>query len=81
MAGSFAIAERIRKAVEPMRIAWVDQDGVLRVTTSLGVAASTEGAEEHLIAEADAALYEAKCQGKNRTIQAAVPTANVPSGG
>jgi diguanylate cyclase (GGDEF)-like protein len=81
MGGSFAIAERIRTAVESLRIPRVDQDGVLRVTASLGVAASTEGAKEQLIAEADAALYEAKRQGKNRTIRAAVATANVPGAG
>ena len=81
MAGSFAIAERIRTAIESMRIARVDQDGMLRVTASLGVAASTDGSKEQLIAEADAALYEAKRHGKNRTIQAAPATANVPGGG
>jgi diguanylate cyclase (GGDEF)-like protein len=81
MAGSFAIAERIRTAIESMRITRVDQDGVLRVTASLGVAAFTDGTKEDLIAEADAALYEAKRRGKNRTVQAGVPTANVSGGG
>ncbi len=63
-----------------MRIPRVDQDGVLRVTASLGVAASTDGIKERLIAEADSALYDAKRQGKNRTIQAVVPAANVSGG-
>jgi diguanylate cyclase (GGDEF)-like protein len=77
MAGSYAIAERIRTAIEAMRIPRVDQDGTLRVTASLGVAAATDGTKEELIAEADAALYEAKRQGKNRTIRAEMATANV----
>ena len=81
MAGSFAIAERIRTAIEAMRIPRVDQDGILRVTASLGVAAFTDGSKEDLIAEADAALYEAKRQGKNRTVRAGVATANVSTGG
>lgn len=81
MPGSYAIAERIRTAIESMRIPRVDQDGVLRVTASLGVAASTDGGKEDLIAEADGALYEAKRQGKNRTMKAAVQAANVSGGG
>jgi diguanylate cyclase (GGDEF)-like protein len=81
MAGSFAIAERIRTAVESLRIPRLDGQGTLRVTVSLGVAASSEGSKQDLIAEADAALYEAKRQGKNRTQAAGTPAANVSSGG
>jgi PleD family two-component response regulator len=40
------------------------------VTASLGVAASTTGDKEALVADADGALYEAKRSGKNRTISA-----------
>jgi diguanylate cyclase (GGDEF)-like protein len=81
MAGSFAIAERIRTAVESLRIPRLDDDGVLRVTASLGVAALSDGTKEDLIAEADAALYEAKRQGKNRTLTAGAPAANVLGAG
>ena len=81
MPGSYAIAERIRSAIESIRISRVDGDGVLRVTASLGVAASTDGSKEDLIAEADSALYEAKRQGKNRTVKAGVQAANVSGGG
>jgi diguanylate cyclase (GGDEF)-like protein len=77
MEGSYAIAERIRTAVEALRIPRVDQEGTLRVTASLGVAAATDGTKEEIIAEADAALYEAKRQGKNRTIRAEMAAANV----
>jgi len=69
--GAHAIAERIRAAVEGLRVARTDGDGVLRITASLGVAASTDGDKAALIADADAALYEAKRAGKNRTISAA----------
>ncbi len=75
--GAFAIAERIRTAVEALRVPCANGDGPLRVTTSLGVASSHEGSKETLIAEADGALYEAKRQGKNRTIRAGVRAANV----
>jgi diguanylate cyclase (GGDEF)-like protein len=81
MPGTYAIAERIRSAVESMRVSRVDQDGVLRVTASLGVAASTDGSKEDLIAEADSALYQAKREGKNRTVKAGVQAANVSGGG
>jgi diguanylate cyclase (GGDEF)-like protein len=81
MEGSFAIAERIRTAIEAIRIPRVDQEGTLKVTASLGVAAATDGTKEELIADADAALYEAKRQGKNRTVRAEMATADVPGAG
>jgi diguanylate cyclase (GGDEF)-like protein len=76
--GSHAIAERVRTAIEALHIPRLDSDGVLRVTASLGVAASTDGDKETLIAEADAALYSAKRGGKNRTV--AAQAANVVGG-
>jgi diguanylate cyclase (GGDEF)-like protein len=78
--GAYAIAERIRTSVEGLRIPRMDRQGVLQVTASLGVAASSEGEKNALIAEADAALYEAKRQGKNRTVRGAAEAANVFSG-
>ena len=68
--GAHAIAERIRTAVDDLRVARTDGVGVLRITASLGVAASTTGDKEALIADADGALYEAKRSGKNRTVSA-----------
>ena len=79
--GAHAIAERIRTAVEGLRVARTDGDGVLRVTASLGVAASTDGHKDVLIADADAALYEAKRSGKNRTVSAAVRAADASGAG
>jgi diguanylate cyclase (GGDEF)-like protein len=75
--GAHAIAERIRVAIESLRVPRIDNQGMLRITASLGVATSNDGEKDALIAEADAALYEAKRQGKNRTVQAPVEAANV----
>ena len=78
--GAHAIAERVRVAVEALRVSRLDGQGELRITTSVGVAASTDGDKQTLIAEADAALYEAKRTGKNRTVRARSDTANVFGG-
>jgi two-component system cell cycle response regulator len=78
--GSYAIAERVRTAIEDLRVQRLDREGILRVTASLGVAASTDGSKEALVADADTALYAAKRQGKNRTIRAPVNAANVVGG-
>jgi diguanylate cyclase (GGDEF)-like protein len=78
--GAYAIAERIRTAIEAVRVPRIDQRGRLAITASLGVAASSDGDKDALIAEADAALYQAKRQGKNRTVSAPAEAANVFSG-
>jgi diguanylate cyclase (GGDEF)-like protein len=75
--GAYAIAERIRAAVDSLRIPRVDRGGTLGITASLGVAASNQGDKDALIAEADAALYRAKRQGKNRTVRATAEAAKV----
>jgi diguanylate cyclase (GGDEF)-like protein len=75
--GSHAIAERVRTSIEALRVPRLDQQGVLRITASLGVAAATDGHKDALIADADGALYAAKRQGKNRTVQAQPQSANV----
>ena len=75
--GAYAIAERLRSAVAALRIPRLDEEGVLRVTASLGVAASSDAPKDTLITEADAALYTAKRQGKNQTVKATLQTANV----
>ena len=74
--GAYTIAERVRSAVEALRITRLDRQGQLQVSASVGVAASTEGDKDMLIADADAALYTAKREGKNRTIRAKPQTAN-----
>jgi diguanylate cyclase (GGDEF)-like protein len=75
--GSHAIAERVRAAIESLRISRLDGQGTLRITASVGVTASSEGDKNGLVGEADAALYKAKRTGKNRTIRATARTANV----
>jgi diguanylate cyclase (GGDEF)-like protein len=78
--GAHAIAERVRLAIEALRIPRLDGEGTLATTASVGVSASRDGTREALIADADAALYEAKHQGKNRTVSAPSRAANVPAG-
>ena len=78
--GAHAIAERVREAVEALRVSRLDGQGALQITTSVGVAASADGDKHRLIAEADAALYEAKRTGKNRTVRARSDTADVFGG-
>jgi diguanylate cyclase (GGDEF)-like protein len=75
--GSYAIAERVRTEIESLRIPRLDDGGVLRITASLGVASVTGGRKDALIADADAALYSAKRQGKNRTVVAPAHAAQV----
>nr|CRH06814.1 putative diguanylate cyclase [Candidatus Magnetococcus massalia] len=65
---AFKIAERLRKAVEAMDITDGTNTKLARVNISLGVAqtSTTITAVEPLIAAADAALYRAKNNGRNR---------------
>lgn len=76
--GAYAIAERVRTAIDALRVPRIHGQGTLRATASVGVAATREGTRETLIADADAALYEAKRQGKNRTIRAPERAAESP---
>jgi diguanylate cyclase (GGDEF)-like protein/PAS domain S-box-containing protein len=71
--GAFVIAERIRRAVAVQR--FVARPGAkdflpVHVTVSVGVACLPSDADsaDSLVAAADHALYEAKSQGRNRTV-------------
>jgi diguanylate cyclase (GGDEF)-like protein len=79
--GAFNLAERVRERVEALEIPRLDGGGVLKVTASLGVAALPDCADDkqELIAAADAALYEAKHAGKNRTERAPARSAKTVS--
>ncbi|MGI8802939.1 MAG: diguanylate cyclase [Solirubrobacteraceae bacterium] len=70
--GAHRLAERLRTGIDQLEIPMVSGSGTMRVTASLGVAALPDSAQdpERLIAAADAALYEAKRMGKNRTVRA-----------
>ncbi|MGN2243233.1 diguanylate cyclase [Frateuria sp. GZRR33] len=64
---ALATAERIRLAVAAMHVPV--PDGEARATLSVGLATRDTGeAPEALIARADAALYRAKAQGRNRCV-------------
>jgi diguanylate cyclase (GGDEF)-like protein len=73
--GAFTAGEKIRRAVEALRVPG-RRGAPLRVTVSVGVAAASSAVNPStLIAEADAALYEAKRGGRNRTVRATGATA------
>jgi diguanylate cyclase (GGDEF)-like protein len=76
--GAAQLAERMREAVQQLRVPRTDGAGHLTITASIGVAAIPVSAvdKDSLIAAADAALYRAKRAGKNRVERAdTVPAA------
>lgn len=66
--GAAAFAERLRRGIAAASFAIGDGGAPVRVTVSMGVAASSSGAVslDDLVAAADHALYAAKRAGKNR---------------
>ena len=67
------VAERVRHTVEALGIAHPGGTPAGVITLSIGVAASRPGdgrTSDDLLREADAALYEAKAQGRNRVVLA-----------
>jgi len=74
--GAYRFAERVRRRIEALELPILDgrhNGEKLRVTASFGAAAlpkDEESGREALVAAADAALYEAKRAGKNRTVKA-----------
>lgn len=64
------VAERVRHGIETLELAGAGEDS-LRCTVSIGVAQCTPaGAAETTIRAADAAMYRAKAEGKNRVVVA-----------
>jgi diguanylate cyclase (GGDEF)-like protein len=74
--GAYDMAERVRAGIEKLsfRVEGGGNGEVLRVTASFGAVAGSgpDTAGGALIAAADAALYEAKRGGKNKTVRAGV---------
>jgi diguanylate cyclase (GGDEF)-like protein len=71
--GAYQFAERVRRRIEALDLQLPDGGGSLHVTASFGVASLGTVEDQHkdsLVAAADAALYEAKRTGKNRTVRA-----------
>lgn len=72
--GAAAIAERMRAAVERLQIPHKEAPGgYTTVSVGFAIAQATDaGTPEALLAAADAALYRAKREGRNRTVEAVV---------
>ncbi len=70
--GAVELAERVRRGIEALRIPLLDGSGSLHVTVSCGVGSmpQTAGESEALVKAVDAALYEAKRSGKNKSVRA-----------
>ena len=67
--GALAVAERIRKAIEGAEAPHCGSSVSPNVTVSIGVmTATTDLGLEYFVKHADAALYEAKNGGRNRTV-------------
>jgi diguanylate cyclase (GGDEF)-like protein len=78
--GGLELAERLRAAVGSTS---VHSEGVeVRVTASFGVAPHVPGTpSEQLLIDADACLYRAKAEGKNRVVSRAIERARHSAGG
>ncbi len=69
-------ADRIRLTVESAGLA--DEEAITRFTVSIGVAEISAGeTEDQLIMRADTALYQAKREGRNRSVLAELPSGNI----
>ncbi|MBS0273097.1 MAG: PleD family two-component system response regulator [Proteobacteria bacterium] len=70
---AYTIAERLRHSVETTPFEISRTPGALKVTISIGIAASLGGDDnaDKLLHRADQALYRAKREGRNRVIKAA----------
>jgi two-component system cell cycle response regulator len=70
--GAPGMADRLRRSVEAMKFTFGGTD--VAVTISIGVAGANEKPDETLVEQADAALYLAKQNGRNRVEVAPPPS-------
>ncbi|WP_173982238.1 diguanylate cyclase [Magnetospirillum sp. SS-4] len=70
LAGAVEVAERLRQAIAAIALPLGGDLPALRLTASLGVAErnAEETSVDMVLARADAALYRAKAQGRNRVV-------------
>ncbi len=75
LAGATLVAQRLRQAVEALRLDAPGTPGALRITCSAGVAELTPNTPDaqQLLDAADRNLYRAKQQGRNRVVAGAEP--------
>ncbi|MGK5683398.1 diguanylate cyclase [Actinoplanes sp. URMC 104] len=74
------LAERVRAGIQALRIPHPDgPSGAVTVSIGVAVAAGPEGDGEQVVRRADAALYEAKAEGRN-TVRVAEPVAPSATG-
>ncbi len=76
--GAVALAERIRVAVEQLRLPYLETSAGRHVSVSIGVAACVPdhaATPSSLVAAADGALYQAKAVGRNQVIVASAALA------
>lgn len=81
--GAAAVAEQVRVAIERLGIPHAGNGAIDHVTVSLGVATAIPGAGSEpglLLAAADAALYRAKRDGRNRMATASDALLSVDTG-
>ena len=67
--GAYRVAEKLRKKVEQLSLAAINNENPPKITCSLGIAAYPihGNSIDKLIESADKALYKAKNSGRNRT--------------
>jgi diguanylate cyclase (GGDEF)-like protein len=68
VAGAAQLGERLRAAVEAMRVPYGPDS--LQITVSIGVSAVSQGDVSQALNTADGALYAAKAEGRNRVVVA-----------
>ncbi|MDD2668358.1 GGDEF domain-containing protein, partial [Zoogloea sp.] len=68
--GAALIAERLRKTVDESTAVHADDDSVVKFTVSIGIASLTPGdaSFDAMLQRADKALYQAKEDGRNRSV-------------